>query len=95
MMIARLERDVRGRTAHVMAKRPGALQGANLGMRLPGALVPALAQYVFAARNHTPDTRVRRGREQTAPRKLERAHHQSTIARRGYLVGLHSHAAPV
>src|ERR1700730_3596473 len=71
MMIARLERDVRSRTAYVMPQSSRALQGADFGMRFPGALVPAFAQYGFPARDHTPDTRVRCGREQSPPCKIE------------------------
>jgi hypothetical protein len=57
-VIARLERDVRGRAAWIVAARLGVAQCLDLGMRLTAAMVPSLAERDAVANQDAADRRI-------------------------------------
>jgi hypothetical protein len=59
-VIARLERNVRGRAAHVVARFARRVQGLDLGMRAALAPVEAFAQRQVIARQDGADARIGR-----------------------------------
>jgi hypothetical protein len=77
--IARLERDVEGGTAHVVAASLRIGKCRHLGMREAGARVEPLADDDAVLRDHTTDARIRRGRIEAALGERERARHLTAV----------------
>ena len=79
VMGARLERHVDRRAAGVLAASRTVSQCATLGMLLPVARVPALADYVSVAHDDRAHQRVGVRMSCTARRKLQRPAHERSI----------------
>ena len=71
------ESDVGGGAMRTLTSR---LQGDDLGVRPAGARMPALANDLAVAHDDTTDTRMRRGRAQTACSQREGACHKIVIS---------------
>src|SRR5450631_1457265 len=79
MVVAGLQRDVRGGAARIIAALARVGQGAHFRVRFAAALVPALTEHLRAARDDTANARVWSRRVHAALRKLQRARHQFAI----------------
>ena len=81
MVAARLERDVHRRAPRVLSARPAVAQRFALGVQVPVAAVPPLADHASVAHEHRADQRVRVRTPRTAQRQLKRAAHVTLLDR--------------
>ena len=79
-MVARLERDIRGRAAHVVPARGCIAQRLDFGVRLTAATVPAFAERDAVAHDDAAHRRVRCGVGDGARRELDGAREVAAIA---------------